>query len=260
MLAVISPAKSLDLKSPVPPVPVTEPAFLDQAALLAESAADLSPDRLKKLMHISDRLAQLTADRFNAFALPFTAENARPAIYTFAGDVYSGFESATLDEPAILYAQDHLRILSGLYGLLRPLDLMQAYRLEMGTGWAPGDTKNLYAWWGQSIAQMMVEDVSDDKDPVIINLASQEYWKAVDQKTLGDVPVIEITFKERRGDDLRFNSFGAKKARGMMARFMCEHRLDQAEQLKSFDSDDYHFSEEGSSPDNWLFIREPKTQ
>lgn len=256
MLAVISPAKTLDLKTPVPPVAVTEPAFLDRAQLLAKSAAKLSPARLGKLMHISDKLAQLTADRFGAFETPFTAENARPAIYTFAGDVYSGFEAKTLDEAAIDFAQDHLRILSGLYGLLRPLDLMQAYRLEMGTGWAPDDIKNLYAWWGASIGWALAEAVSDDAEPVIVNLASQEYWKAVDRQALNGTRVVEITFRERRGDALRFNSFGAKKARGMMARFMCEHRLNKLDQLKAFDSDGYGFSPDGSTDDLWLFVKE----
>ncbi len=256
MLAVISPAKTLDVTTPFPPMELTEPAFLERASPLAQAAAKLSPARLGKLMHISDKLARLTAARFGAFETPFTAENARPAIYTFAGDVYTGFEASTLDEEAIDFAQDHLRIVSGLYGLLRPLDLMQAYRLEMGTSWAPGRKKNLYGWWGKSLAEALIADLAGDADPVIVNLASQEYWKAVDRKALNGVRVIEITFKEQRGDKLIFNSFGAKKARGMMARFMCEHRLRTPAQLKDFDSDGYGFSVEGSTDDLWLFIKE----
>lgn len=257
MLAVISPAKTLDLKTPVPPVGVTQPAFLDQAAPLAEAAATLSSKKLGKLMHISDKLAQLTAERFGAFSLPFTAENARPSIYTFAGDVYAGFEAATLDEEAIDFAQAHLRILSGLYGLLKPLDLMQPYRLEMGTPWAPGRKKNLYQWWGTELAHSLASEVKDDEAPVIINLASQEYWKAIDLKALNGTPVIDIAFKERRSEKLIFNSFGAKRARGMMARFMCEHRLTKPEQLKGFDTDGYAFSAEGSTDGVWLFVKEP---
>jgi len=256
MLAVISPAKTLNLKTPVPPFVSSQPAFLDTAAELADAATALSPEKLGTLMHISEKLAQLTADRFAAFTTPFTPENARPAIFTFAGDVYSGFEAGTLDEPAIDFAQSHLRILSGLYGLLRPLDLMQAYRLEMGTSWGPGQMRSLYELWGDRLAHALVRDVADDEDPVIVNLASQEYWKAVDRKALGDTRVLEITFKERRGDQLRFNSFGAKKARGMMARYMCEHRLTHVEQLRGFDSDGYAFSPEGSTDDLWLFIRD----
>lgn len=255
MLAVISPAKTLDLHTPVPPVAVTQPAFLDRATPLAEAAAKLSPARLGRLMHISDKLAQLTAGRFAAFEPPFTAENARPAIYTFAGDVYTGFEVKTLDEAAVQFAQEHVRILSGLYGLLRPLDLMQPYRLEMGTPWAPGRKKNLYSWWGKSLAGAMRADLADDKEPTIVNLASQEYWKAVDLKALGGIRVIEIAFKERRGQKLIFNSFGAKKARGMMARFICEHRLEHSEALKGFDTDGYAFSPEGSTADHWLFVK-----
>ncbi|API58228.1 hypothetical protein BSL82_02015 [Tardibacter chloracetimidivorans] len=255
MLAVISPAKTLDLNTPVPPVAVTQPTFLQQAEPLAHAAARLSKARLTKLMHISDKLAQLTAERFAAFEVPFTADNARPAIYTFAGDVYTGFEVKTLDEAAVDFAQDHVRILSGLYGLLRPLDLMQPYRLEMGTSWAPGRKKDLYAWWGKSLADALVADLSDDPEPVIVNLASQEYWKAVDRKALGNRRVIDIAFKEQRGGKLVFNSFGAKKARGMMARFICEHRLQKAEALKGFDTDGYAFSADGSTENHWLFVR-----
>lgn len=259
MLAVISPAKTLDLKTPVPPVGVTQPRFLEQAAPLAEAAAKLSAKKLGKLMHISDRLAQLTAERFGAFTLPFTADNARPAIYTFAGDVYAGFEAPTLEPEAIDFAQDHLRILSGLYGLMKPLDLMQPYRLEMGTAWAPGRKKNLYQWWGKALAESLAAEAADSDAPVIVNLASQEYWKAVDPKALNGTRVIEIAFKERRGDRLIFNSFGAKRARGMMARFMCEHRLTRPEQLKGFDTDSYAFSPQGSDDSVWLFVKEHTT-
>lgn len=255
MLAVISPAKTLDLHTPTPALTATQPAFLDQAEPLAVAASRLSAARLGKLMHISPKLAQLTAERFAAFETPFTAENARPAIFTFAGDVYTGFEAKTLDEAAIDFAQDHVRILSGLYGLLRPLDLMQPYRLEMGTPWAPGRKKDLYAWWGKSLAEALVADAADDAEPVIVNIASQEYWKAVDQKALNGVPVIDIAFKEQRGDKLIFNSFGAKKARGMMARFICEHRLQKVQDLRGFDTDGYAFSAQGSDARQWLFVK-----
>ena len=254
MLAVVSPAKSLDLNSDVPAVTTTQPRFLDDATTLARAAAKFKPAQLGKLMGISDALADLNAGRFRAFAPPFTPENARPAIYTFAGDVYVGFAAPSLDSDTISFAQDHLRILSGLYGVLRPLDLMQPYRLEMGTRLAVRRAKTLYAYWGGRLADALAADMADHADRTLVNIASQEYFGAVDTSRLPG-PVLTINFKERVGDTLRFNSFGAKKARGLMARFLCEQRLDRPEGLKDFATDGYRFEPSLSDPGNWLFLR-----
>lgn len=251
MLAVISPAKTLDYKSAVPPLPVTRPRFGAEASALASSAARLSKKKLGELMHISPALAELNADRFRGFE----AQPERPAIYAFAGDVYAGFEVGSLDEDAVLFAQDHLRMLSGLYGLLRPLDVIRPYRLEMGTRWAPGRAKDLYAHWKDRIASTMAADAEASGTPVIINLASKEYWTAAAPHLPAGMRVIEIDFREEGPSGLRFNTFAAKKARGMVARYICEHRLSDPEAIKSFDSDGYRFDPEGSEGDRWRFSR-----
>ncbi len=249
MIAVISPAKSLDYKSPLPPIAPTRPDFEADAATLAAAAAKMSAKKLGALMHISDGLAKLNADRFKSF----DEAPERPAIFAFAGDVYTGFEVKSLDEEALLFAQDHLRILSGLYGLLRPLDEIRPYRLEMGTRWAPR-RKSLYAWWGDRIADRLRRDAAADGG-AIINLASKEYWSAVAGRLGDDVRVIEIDFREEGPNGPRFNTFAAKRARGMMARYICEHRLDDPEALKSFDSDGYAFDLEQSDTQRWRFTR-----
>jgi uncharacterized protein len=249
MLAILSPAKSLDYKSALPPLPPTRPAFEADALTLARAAAKMTPKKLGDLMHISAALAKLNADRFRGFE----GAPERPAIFAFAGDVYMGFEVKSLDEEAILYAQDHLRILSGLYGLLRPLDQIRPYRLEMGTRWAPR-RKSLYSWWGKRIAEKLSQDASA-AGGTIVNLASKEYWTAVAGRLPKELRVIDIDFREEGPDGLRFNSFAAKRARGMMARYICEHRLEDPEALKSFDSDGYAFDPEHSTDESWRFCR-----
>lgn len=251
MLALISPAKTLDTKNPVPPSPVTAPRFAAEADALAAAAAKLSKKKLGQLMHISDKLAALNVDRFRGFA---DAE-ARPAIRTFAGDVYLGFEARTLDDPALAFAQDHLRILSGLYGLLRPFDAMRPYRLEMGTAWAPGRKKNLYGWWGGRVSQALAEELDQEGSATILNLASKEYWHVVGQAPPNGVRIITVDFRENDPDGPRFISFNAKRARGMMARWMCEHRVTDIEAMKGFDSDGYKFDAGGSTGDAWQFLR-----
>ncbi|HVF93681.1 MAG TPA: peroxide stress protein YaaA [Sphingomonas sp.] len=248
MLAVISPAKTLDYASALPALAATAPRFGAEAASLAKSAANLSQKRLRELMHISPALAKLNADRFRDF--PDLPE--RPALFAFAGDVYTGLEAATLDEAAIDYAQDHLRMLSGLYGLLRPLDLMRPYRLEMGTRWAPRRAR-LTDWWGDRIATLLADDVAAEGSGVVLNLASQEYWAAIDQRLPGTIRTIAIDFRE--GHDARFVSFHAKRARGMMARWVVEHRIDQPAGLQGFDSDGYRFDAAASTDDVWRFVR-----
>ncbi|MFW2853552.1 peroxide stress protein YaaA [Sphingomonas sp. TX0543] len=248
MIAVISPAKTLDYQTPLPPMQASAPRFAAEAATLAGAAAKMSRKRLGELMHISDKLAQLNIERFRGFdALP-----ERPAIRAFAGDVYTGLDAATLDEPAIAFAQDHLRMLSGLYGLLRPLDLMRPYRLEMGTRWAPR-RKKLTDWWGKRIADALAQDLLAEGSNVVLNLASQEYWAAVDGLLPRDVRIITVDFREADG---RFISFHAKKARGMMARWLVEHRITDFDAMRGFDSDGYVFDGAESEGDHWSFRRQ----
>jgi cytoplasmic iron level regulating protein YaaA (DUF328/UPF0246 family) len=251
MISIISPAKSLDYDSPLPPLDPTRPRFEDDAAALAKGAAKLSAKKLSNLMHISDKLATLNAGRYRTF----DAAPERPALFAFAGDVYTGFEVKTLDEPGVAFAQDHLRILSGLYGLLRPLDLIRPYRLEMGTKWAPGRKKNLYDWWGTRVSSLIAEDLQACGSDVIVNLASKEYWHAVETAPPKCARIISIDFREDGPNGLRFNSFGAKRARGMMARWICEHRITRAADLKGFDSDGYRYTSNGSDEASWRFVR-----
>ncbi|MDQ0836775.1 peroxide stress protein YaaA [Sphingomonas faeni] len=248
MIAVLSPAKTLDYESALPKLEPTAPRFADEAKTLAHAAAHLTQKKLSELMHISPALAKLNADRFRDFdTLP-----ERPAMFAFAGDVYTGLEAKTLDEAAVDYAQDHVRMLSGLYGLLRPLDLMRPYRLEMGTRWAPRKTK-LTDWWGDRIAKLLADDVEAEGSGTILNLASQEYWAAADGKLPSSIRVVAIDFRE--GEAEKFVSFHAKKARGMVARWLVEQRVDDIEGIKGFDSDGYAYDAAGSSDAQFRFVR-----
>ncbi len=248
MIAVLSPAKTLDYESALPKLEPTTPRFAEEATTLAHAAAHLTQKKLSELMHISPALAKLNADRFRDFdTLP-----ERPAMFAFAGDVYTGLEAKTLDEAAVDYAQDHVRLLSGLYGLLRPLDLMRPYRLEMGTRWAPRKTK-LTDWWGDRIAKLLSDDVEAEGSGTILNLASQEYWAAAQGKLPASIRVVAIDFRE--GEAQKFVSFHAKKARGMVARWLVEHRIDDIEGIKGFDSDGYAYDAAGSSDAQFRFVR-----
>lgn len=251
MIALISPAKSLDFASPLPPLATAPPRFAEDAAKLAKGAAKLGPKKLMALMHISETLAKLNAARFR----DYDDAPERPAIHAFAGDVYVGFEVKTLEEPAIAFAQDHLRILSGLYGILRPLDTIRPYRLEMGTKWAPGRKPDLYHWWGTRVSDLLADDLADSGSDVIVNLASKEYWRVVEQAPPKGARIVAIDFREEGPNGLRFNSFAAKRARGMMARWMCEHRTAKADDLRGFDSDGYRYVAEGSDDATWRFVR-----
>ena len=248
MIAVLSPAKTLDYESALPKLEPTTPRFAAEATTLAHAAAHLTQKKLAELMHISPALAKLNADRFRDFdTLP-----ERPAMFAFAGDVYTGLEAKTLDEAAVVYAQDHVRLLSGLYGLLRPLDLMRPYRLEMGTRWAPRKTK-LTDWWGDRIAKLLADDVEAEGSGTVLNLASQEYWAAAQGKLPASIRVVAIDFRE--GEAQKFVSFHAKKARGMVARWLVEHRIDDIEGIKGFDSDGYAYDAAGSSDAQFRFVR-----
>ena len=246
MIAVISPAKTLDYDSPLPALDPTRPRLEKEAETLAKAASHLTQKKLAQLMKISPALAKLNADRFRDFA----DADRRPAMFAFAGDVYTGLDAATLDEAQIVFAQDHMRMLSGLYGLLRPLDAMRPYRLEMGTRWAPRRAK-LTDWWDDRIATLLADDVEEEGTGAVLNLASQEYWAAVDGRLPESVRVVAVDFRD--GD--RFVSFHAKKARGSMARWMVEHGIAAIDDMRGFDADGYSFVASESEPDRWRFSR-----
>jgi cytoplasmic iron level regulating protein YaaA (DUF328/UPF0246 family) len=254
MITLLSPAKTLDFERQLPPLDLSRPHFGSEALELAQSAAHLSAEQLGKLMHISPKLAQLNVERFNNFA----DQPERQALFAFAGDVYTGFEVHTLDEAGVAFAQNHLRMLSGLYGLLRPLDAIRPYRLEMGTRWAPpqpAGNKKLTDWWGTRIAIRLMEEVAEEGSGVVLNLASQEYFAAVAGK-LNGLRVIEVEFREGGGPDgPRFISFHAKRARGMMARWMCENHITDIDAMRGFDTDGYRFDAAESDTDRWRFTR-----
>ena len=254
MLVVVSPAKNLDFESVVPTREYTQPALLDETERLMKVCRTLSPADLASLMKISDKLATLNANRFAEFSTPFTPENARQAMYAFNGDVYTGLDAHSLDTDAVAYAQNHLRILSGLYGLLLPLDLMQAYRLEMGTKLANPAGKDLYAFWNDTITLALNKALEAQGDNVLINLASNEYFKAV-KKTSLDGMIITPTFKECKNGQYKIISFFAKKARGLMARYILENRVEDVEGLKAFDLDGYQFCEAQSTSTELVFLR-----
>jgi cytoplasmic iron level regulating protein YaaA (DUF328/UPF0246 family) len=258
MLILLSPAKSLDMASPLPDLgpelPFTQPRFLPQSEKLARAAARLGSADLQALMHISEPLAALNEARFKAFQTPFTPNNARPAIFTFAGDVYGGFDAKSLDRNDMAYAQAHVRILSGLYGLLRPLDLMQPYRLEMGTRFGLGKATTLYELWRPKIAAALAEEMDGGAEPVTVNLASEEYFKAVDLKKLPG-RWLTIDFRDRKSGKLRFNSFIAKRARGAAARAIVDARMAEPEPLKLLDILGHRYDAHASSPDQWMFVR-----
>lgn len=254
MILVVSPAKNLNTDSTIPTNEFSQPGLLAQAEILAAQCKNLSPADLSSLMSISDKLGILNAERFNSFTTPFTQDNARQAMYMFNGDVYTGLDAYSLNEQEVAFAQQHLRILSGLYGVLRPLDLMQAYRLEMGTKLANDKGKNLYEFWGESIAQNLNNSLQEIGSEVLINLASNEYFKSVKKSAL-KAQVITPVFKDCKNGNYKVISFFAKKARGLMARYIIQNRITQAEQLTQFDAAGYYFDEKSSSTASPVFLR-----
>jgi len=253
MKIVISPAKSLNYESEYPKFRQTQPQFLDEAVKLNKILAKKKPKDLMELMSISDKLAQLNWQRNQDFKTPFTTKNARPAIYAFNGDVYQGLDAYSMSSKKVGKLQDILRILSGQYGLLRPLDLMQPYRLEMGTKLKVGRKKNLYEFWKKTITKQLNDELGENE--LFLNLASNEYFNAVDEKAL-KVPVIAPVFKDWSNDKLKIISFYAKKARGSMVRYIIDKDVKTLEDLKGFDYDDYIFSESHTSKKNEpVFVR-----
>ncbi len=255
MLLLISPAKTLDFESPLPKVRPTQPEHLADAARLVAVLRARTPAELSDLMHISPTLGALNADRFGAWQTPFTPANARPALFAFRGDVYQGLQADTLGSRDIHWAQRHLRILSGLYGLLRPLDLIQAYRLEMGTRLAFDGFRNLYDFWGSRLTAAVNAELARTRRPVLLNLASQEYFGAIDAKAI-DARIVTPTFKELRNGRYQFLSMFGKRARGLMARYVIERRMTAPDDLQAFDVDGYRFAPELSQGDDWVFVRD----
>ena len=254
MLFLLSPAKTLDYASPVPDLPHTLPAFLEDSERLIEVLRRKSPQQLATLMEISDPLAALNAARYQAWTPKFTARNARQAILAFDGDVYDGLQARQLQPADLEWAQQHLRMLSGLYGVLRPLDWMQPYRLEMGTALKVGATANLYQYWGSRIAEHLNGLLAADKTPVVVNLASQEYFKAVDRKAL-KARVIDCVFEEWKSGGWKIVSFSAKKARGLMARYAIMKRVETPRKLENFNLEGYAFDPAASQAERLVFRR-----
>jgi len=254
MLMVISPAKTLDYESPLATQRFTQPALLEKSHLLIDVARDLSPAQISSLMGISDKLAHLNADRFNQWQPPFSLENARQAILAFKGDVYTGLQAETFSDDDFDFAQQHLRMLSGLYGLLRPLDLMQPYRLEMGIKLANPAGKDLYGFWGDLLTEKLNEAIAEQGDDVLINLASDEYFKAIKPKKL-NAELIKPVFLDEKNGKFKVISFYAKKARGLMSRYVIQNRLTNPAQLKKFDVDGYFFDTAESKDNELVFKR-----
>lgn len=254
MLIVISPAKTLDFETPSTTKKTTEPDFLDQSAALIKTLRQLSPADISGLMGISDKLGLLNFDRYRDWQRPFTADNAKQAILAFKGDVYTGLEAETFTAGDFTFAQKHLRILSGLYGLLRPLDLIQPYRLEMGTRLATDRGANLYEFWGDTITRAINEQLPSRGERVLVNLASNEYFKAVKPKVL-EAQVITPVFKDWKNGQYKIISFFAKKARGMMSAYIIKNRLTDAEQIKCFDTAGYGYQPDLSNEREWVFTR-----
>ncbi|RTL39104.1 MAG: peroxide stress protein YaaA [Rhodocyclaceae bacterium] len=258
MIFVLSPAKALDYETPPTTPRFTEPDYLDDAAELIAGLRELSHAEVAKLMDLSDQLAALNVARYADWSQPFTPANAKPAVLAFNGDVYDGLDARSLGEADLDYAQAHLRILSGLYGLLKPLDLMQPYRLEMGTRFKNGRGKDLYAFWGmtqtEALNRLLARDEAAGHEPVLVNLASEEYFKSVKQAQLKG-RLLNIGFEDWKGGRYKIISFYAKRARGLMARYAVTQRVEDVDQLKDFDLDGYAFAAEASDIDRWVFRR-----
>ena len=254
MLVVVSPAKRLDFESETHYPSFTQPALLDQSELLAARAKKLSPRKIQNLMGLSDRLAQQTHQRFQDFAPPFDLGNARQAIFAFKGDTYLGLDAESLNEDELAYAQDHLRILSGLYGLLRPLDLMQAYRLEMGSKLRTRRGRDLYAFWGNRVSDALAASLNGAAEPLIVNCASKEYSKALKPARL-PARIVTPQFKEVKGGVPRMLGMFAKKARGMMARYIVQNRVETFDHLLGFSAGGYEYAPELSTPEAPVFTR-----
>ncbi len=262
MYFVLSPAKSLNETDAVPlnlGNHYSQPTLIDHSAELIKNLKSKDPIDLQELMSISDDLAQLNAERNQAWQMPFSTDNAKPAAYLFDGDVYTGLASYEMDKETMLYLNEHLGILSGLYGILKPLDLMQPYRLEMGTKLKNERGDNLYEFWGERITDAINTQMADSNDKVLINLASNEYFKAVKKKAL-DAQIISPRFEDEKNGEYKVISFYAKKARGLMVKYAADNKLTKAEQLKKFNLAGYYYVDELSDEETWTFRRDAVDQ
>ena len=252
MKILLSPAKSLDYKSDLPTLKTSEGCFLNEAQYLNNILKEKSPKELSELMNISSSLGELNYQRNNSWSLPFSQKNARQSIYAFSGDVYRGLDSYTVEEDKIDFMQNSVRIISGLYGLLKPLDLIQPYRLEMGTKMQVGDNKNLYEYWRQKITSQLNKELADDEP--VLNLASNEYFKAIDSKVV-KTDIYTANFKQLKNGEYKTIAIFSKKARGMMTRFIIDNNITDINELKSFNYDGYLFHESLSSKNEFIFTR-----
>ncbi|SFV78018.1 UPF0246 protein YaaA [hydrothermal vent metagenome] len=250
MLAVISPSKTQDFE-PAQISVFTQTRQIEQSQVLVDLLKDKTQDDIASLMSISDKLSKLNFDRFQTFSTPFTLSNAKQALLAFKGDVYNGIDAPSLSLDDFEFAQGHLRMLSGLYGVIRPLDLIQPYRLEMGTKLKNSQGKNLYEFWGDQISQVLNEDESE----VIINLASNEYFKGIDKNSI-NAKIINIAFKELKNDVYKIIGIYAKRARGLMVNYMIKNRLTEPESLKDFNVEGYQFRQAMSDDLTWVFTRD----
>ena len=254
MLIVVSPAKTLDFETRLPTRKFSQPLLLDRSQELIALMRNYTSADLSKLMSVSEKIANLNVQRFADWNQPFTRENARPAMFAFKGDVYEGLQAYEMKAKDIDFAQKHLRILSGLYGLLRPLDLMQAYRLEMGTRLRNDAGKNLYEFWGNTITDKLNTDLEKQRDRTLINLASKEYFRSIQKKAL-NARIITPHFKDWRNGEYKMIGFFAKKARGLMSRYIIDQRVVEPENIKHFSIAGYTFNKEQSSDNDWIFLR-----
>lgn len=255
MLTVLSPAKTLDFDHPAPTRRSTQPRFLEQSAALVEDARELRPEDIRELMGVSEKIAELNFRRFHNWATPFDRDNAKQALFAFRGDVYTGLDADSLEAEEIAFAQQHLRILSGLYGLLRPLDLMQPYRLEMGLKFANRGGRNLYAFWGDSLTRSLNSELGRSGSRVLVNLASNEYFRVLQPGDL-DAELVTPVFKDLKNGKYKVISFYAKKARGQMARYILRERLNEPAGLREFAVDGYRYNPELSTAREPVFTRD----
>jgi len=254
MLTIISPAKKLDYSQPANTQAFTQPLLLEHSEQLIKDLQQLSPEEVCSLMGLSDKLGALNYERFQEWQTPFSTDNAKQAVLAFKGDVYQGLDADNMNADELNWAQDNLRILSGLYGLLRPLDLMQPYRLEMGTKFANQRGANLYQFWGEIITDQLNKLFPASAKSVLVNLASNEYFKSVQPKNI-NAEIITPVFMDQKGDKYKIISFFAKRARGLMSAFIIKNKITDAEQLKTFNVDGYSFNSAMSDGNKWVFCR-----
>lgn len=255
MIAVISPAKTLDFESKSSTKKYSLPLHLEQSEKIINKLSGFNAKKLGKLMDISDKLAELNVERYQSWHKNFDVKNAKTAILAFKGDVYLGLEADTFKEKDFSFAQDHLLILSGLHGYLKALDLIQPYRLEMGTSIAVGKAKNLYQYWGKTVSEDIATMLQTHQDKVLINIASEEYFKVIDSKSFS-WPIINCVFKDKKGSDYKMIGFFAKKARGYMAAYIVKNRVEKRDDLKNFDAHGYAFNSKMSTESTWVFTRD----